>query len=308
MFGFALIALGIGAPQLMLDHGAELDWFQSTKIWIELDLALTGFWVATIHIMTAARPFIEPRIFADRNFSAGLAVIFVIGMVLMASMALLPPLLSRIYGYPVITVGLIMAPRGMGTMISMILVGQLMKLVDPRALIVTGLLLTAWSVHEMSGLSPLMGSGPIIQTGIIQGMGMGLVFVPLSAMAFAPMALNLRADGTALFSLMRNIGSSIGISVLTYMLTVNTAVNQSELMAPLSFTNPEMLQLGRMFAAMTTAQAATVTSSMVSQQALFIAYLDDFVIMMWMCLLTIPLVALLRRPSAGAAMQVAHAE
>ena len=298
LFGFAFLALGIGALQMMLDRGAELDWFSSTEVWGELGLALTGLWVASTHFLTAERPFIDPRLFADRNFSLGLVMIFVVGMVLMASMALLPPLLSRIYGFPVLTVGMIMAPRGMGTMLVMLLVGRLLRFVDARALIAAGLLLTGWSMHMMSGFSPLMGAEPVIRTGVIQGMGMGLVFVPLSSIAFATMEPTLRADGTALFSLMRNIGSSIGISILGYLLTRNTAVNHVELVSPLTAVNPDLQRMADGLGGLTTAQAAGVIDSLVTRQAMMIAYNDDFVVMMWMCLAVVPLIFLLRRPRA----------
>lgn len=303
VFGFAFLALGIGALQMMLDRGAELDWFSSTEVWVELGLALIGLWVAVMHFLTAARPFIEPRIFANRNFSIGLVMIFVVGMVLMASMALLPPLLARIYGFPVLTVGMIMAPRGMGTMVIMLIVGRLLRFIDPRLLIAAGLMLTATSMHMMSGFSPLMGSEPVIFTGVVQGMGMGLVFVPLSSIAFATMEPSLRADGTALFSLMRNIGSSIGISILGYLLTRNAAVNHVELIGPLTANNPD---LGRINAALgggadaMGAQVASVLDGIVTKQALMIAYNDDFLTMMWMCLAVIPLIALLRRPPQAA--------
>src|SRR5690606_2956372 len=133
-FGFAMLSLGVGALQLMLDRGADADWFSSVEIWIELGLAITGFWVFIVHMLTAEHPFIDPKIFLDRNSATGLVFIFVIGVILLASLALLPPMLSTIFGYPTITTGLVMAPRGIGTMISMLIVGRIVRLVDPRVL------------------------------------------------------------------------------------------------------------------------------------------------------------------------------
>lgn len=299
LFGFAFIALGVGALQLMLDRGGEVDWFNSTEIWIELGLALTGFWVAVVHIATARRPFLEPAMFKDRNFSTGLVLIFVIGVVLLASMALLPPMLSRIYGYPVITTGLVMAPRGFGTMFSMILVGRLVQVVDPRLLITTGLLLTAWSLHVMTGFTPQMDSRLIIESGIVQGIGLGLVFVPLSTVAFATIPPNLRADATALFSLVRNIGSSIGISVVSFLLTRNVQVNHAELASALSSTAPEVQAVLPAAQSLLGSSALSVLDSMVNIQALMIGYLNNFLAMMWVTLAALPLVLLLRRPRHG---------
>ncbi|PZO63376.1 MAG: EmrB/QacA family drug resistance transporter [Paracoccus denitrificans] len=305
--GFAFIALGVGALQMMLDRGAELDWFNSTEVVIEAGLAIIGFWVAAIHIATSNRPFIDPGIFANRNFSAGLVMIFVVGMVLMASMALLPPMLSRIFGYPVMTTGMVMAPRGMGTMVSMLLVGRLMKFVDARILIVTGLLLTAGSLHYMTGFSPGMDSRPVIWSGVVQGMGMGLVFVPLSSLAFATMDASYRADATALFSLVRNIGSSIGISVVTFLLTRNIQVNRTELVSGLTNVSPN-LQMGLPTQGISPQTSLAVLDNLVTQQALMIGYLDDYLLMSWMTLAVLPLVLLLRRPSRPTAAPIAHGE
>lgn len=296
LMGFAFIALGVGALQLMLDRGGEVDWFNSTEIWIELGLAITGFWVAIVHIATARQPFLDPRMFRDRNFSTGLVLIFVIGVVLLASMALLPPMLSRIYGYPVITTGLVMAPRGIGTMFSMILVGRLVQIVDARVLIVTGLLLTSWSLYLMTGFSPDMSSRLIIESGIIQGIGLGLVFVPLSTVAFATIEPQFRADATALFSLVRNIGSSIGISVVSFLLTRNVQVNHVELSSLIVPTSPEVQSMLPVAALLPGGSALAVLDGMINVQALMISYLNNFLAMMWVTLGALPLVLLLRRP------------
>ena len=174
VIGFGMLSVGIGALQLMLDRGGELDWFAAPAIWIYLFLTLTGFWVFTLHIVGAEMPFLEPKMFMDRNFAVGLLFIFVVGIILLASLALLPPMLARILGYPTITTGLVMGPRGIGTMASMIIVGRLVRRVDPRVLVSLGLILTAASLYFMKGFSPQMGSGPVIWTGVLQGMGWSL--------------------------------------------------------------------------------------------------------------------------------------
>lgn len=294
-FGFAMLSLGVGALQLMLDRGAEVDWFSAAETWIELGLSITGFWVFIIHLMTAENTFIDPRIFADRNFVTGLVFIFVIGVILLASLALLPPMLSNIFGYPTITTGLVMAPRGIGTMISMILVGRLVRLVDPRYLVVTGLVLTAYSLYVMTGFSPQMDSYLIIESGVVQGLGLGLVFVPLSTVAFATLDARFRTDATALFSLVRNIGSSIGISIVTVLLTRNTQVNHEELISAISPFNPLLWETSPA-AAGGDPMALSQLNGLVTQQALMISYVDDFKLMMIVTLCAMPLVLLLRKP------------
>lgn len=294
-FGFAMLSLGVGSLQLMLDRGGEVDWFSSVEIWIELGLSITGFWVFIVHLLTGRNTFIDPKIFIDRNFVTGLVFIFIIGVILLASLALLPPMLSIIYGYPTITVGLVMAPRGIGTMISMIVVGRLVRLVDPRFLVVTGLALTAWSLYVMTGFTPQMDSWLIIESGVVQGLGLGLVFVPLSTVTFATLDARFRTDATALFSLVRNIGSSIGISVVTMLLTRNTQINHQELIGSISRFNPLLWQMSPA-AAGGDPSALSQLDALVTQQSLMISYINDFKLMMIVTLCAVPLALILRRP------------
>ena len=297
-FGFAMLSLGVGALQLMLDRGAEVDWFSAVEIWIELGLAITGFWVFAVHTLTAENSFIDPKIFTDRNFVTGLVFIFVIGIVLLASLALLPPMLARLFNHPTITTGIVMAPRGVGTMISMVLVGRLVRMVDARYLVVTGLLLTAFSLYEMTGFSPQMDDFMIVTTGIVQGLGLGLVFVPLSTVAFATLDARYRTDAAALFSLVRNIGSSIGISIVTVLLTRNMQINHAELSAAVNPFNQNLAMLSPAAAAGSPAALSQV-DMLVNQQALMISYINDFKLMMIVTLCAIPLALLLRKPPAA---------
>jgi DHA2 family multidrug resistance protein len=298
-FGFAMLSLGVGALQLMLDRGAEVDWFSAVEIWIELGLSITGFWIFIVHLATGENTFIDPKIFADRNFATGLVFIFVVGIILLASLALLPPMLSRLFNHSTTLTGLVMAPRGVGTMISMIAVGRLVQKVDARILVVAGLGLTAWSLHMMTGFSPQMDDHLIIASGVVQGLGLGLVFVPLSTVAFATLDAKFRTDATALFSLVRNIGSSIGISVVTVMLTHNVQVNHAELSGFVSPFNPNLRALSPAAAAGDPAALAQI-DQLVQQQAAMIAYVDDFKLMLIVTLAAIPLALLLRKPKPAA--------
>jgi len=304
-FGFAMLSLGVGALQLMLDRGGEVDWFSAAEIWIELGLAITGFWVFAVHLATGRNTFIDPKIFTDRNFVTGLVFIFVIGIILLASLALLPPMLARLFNHSTVLTGLIMAPRGVGTMISMILVGRLVQKVDARFLVVTGLLLTAWSLHDMTGFSPQMDDTLIIWSGVVQGLGLGLVFVPLSTVAFATLEPRFRTDAAALFSLVRNIGSSIGISIVTVLLARNIQINHAELSAGLTPFNPN-LQAASPLAAQGNPQALSQIDALLNQQSLMISYIDDFKLMMIVTLCAIPLALLLRKPRSAVAPAGVH--
>ena len=306
-FGFAMLSLGIGALQMMLDRGGEVDWFSATETWIYLFLTITGFWVFIIHIETAQKPFLDPQMFRDRNFVTGLIFIFVIGIILLASLALLPPMLSRIFGYSSISTGLVMAPRGVGTMLSMLAVGRLVRKVDARVLVVSGLLLTSASLYMMTGFTPQMDDRLVIWSGVIQGLGLGLVFVPLSTVAFATIHPRFRADATSLFSLVRNIGSSIGISIVTAMLTRNIQINHAELAEKMVPWNPALK------AALPGAAAGDPASLMkldqlVNLQGLMVAYVDDFKLMMIITLAAVPLALMLRKPVATATPVTVHAD
>ena len=222
-------SIAIGSFQMMLDRGEQLDWFSSTEIWIEAVLAALAFYLFLVQTFTVKQPFIDPTIFKDRNFTIGLCFIFVVGIILLASLALITPYLQNLMGYPVVTAGLVLAPRGAGTMVAMMIVGRLINRVDPRVLLASGLLLTAAVLWEMTGFTPDVSEWTLIRTGILQGMGLGFMFVPLSTITFATLPGHLRTQGTALYSLIRNIGSSIGISLVIFLLTRNTQLVHAEL-------------------------------------------------------------------------------
>src|SRR5581483_3793159 len=314
-FGFAMLSLAVGALQFILDRGAERDWFQSGEILIEAGLAIAGLWVFVVHTWTHHEPFLDKRLFMDRNFSAGLILIFVIGIILLATMALSPPMLTHIFGYPVITVGLVLAPRGVGTMISMLAVGRLVRLIDPRVLVGLGLALTAYSLYQMTFFSAEMDDWPIIVSGVIQGFGLGFVFIPLSTVAFQTLDPRLRTDATSLFNLVRNLGSSIGVSIMAAILTQNIQTNHASLAAHVTPFNENLTSAGidpLSFYGPAGASTAAIINGMINGQSAMISYIDDFKLMFIITLCAAPLLLFLRhkpmqagpgsRPPAAAAM------
>ncbi|MDO8773999.1 MAG: DHA2 family efflux MFS transporter permease subunit [Burkholderiaceae bacterium] len=298
LFGFALLAVGIGGLQMMLDRGESLDWFANREVVIEALLAGLALYLFVVHIFTHEHPFIEPGLFKDRNFSVGLLFIFIIGIILLATMALLPPFMQNLMGYPVIDVGYLLAPRGVGTMIAMITVGKLSGKVDVRYQIFLGLILTSLSLWQMTHFTTDIGSWAIVQTGITQGLGLGFIFVPLSTITFATLAPRYRNEGTSLFSLMRNLGSSIGISVVITYLAQRTQANHA---AFADYINPFNQALQQAIEAgaysLTTPEGLAAINAEVSRQAATLAYLQDFRLMMWVTLAAIPLLFLLRAPA-----------
>ena len=295
MFGFIMLTAAIGGLQLMLDRGQGEDWFNSPEIWIELGVTIAALWVFVTHSMTHGEPFIDIAIFKDRNFSMGVTFMFIIGMILLSGLALMPPMLQQLMGYPVITTGWVMAPRGIGTMITMLLVGRLVQKVDPRLLVLIGLSLTAWSLHMMTQFTMDMGQWPLISSGIIQGLGFGLVFIPLSTLAYATLDTKYRTDAASLFNLVRNIGSSVGISIVMTVLVQLGQVNHAELG---QYINPFSPGVDLNMPAILSGdlQSLAMVDRMVTGQALMISYLDDFKLMMFITLAAMPIVFFLRPP------------
>jgi len=304
-FGFATLSLAIGAFQAMLDRGEQLDWFGSLEIRVEALVAAVSFAYFIVHTATAGpRSFFRYELLKDRNFTTGACFIFVIGAVMYATRALLPPMLQNLMGYPVATTGLVTAPSGAGTMIAMLLAGRMLRWIDARILLLSGFAISSFALWQMMQYTIVLSQADIVWPGIIQGFGLGLVFVPLSALTFSTLAPALRADGTATYSLMRNIGSSIGISLIQTMLTRNTQVAHADLAAQVSVFNPAAQQ------ALAGARARDLMSlnHLVNQQAAMIAYLDDFKVMLVATLLVAPLILLIR-PTRHEAQDesVAHA-
>src|SRR5262245_3741465 len=228
-FGFGTLSLAIGAFQVLLDRGEQLDWFGSGEIWIEAIIAASAFYLFLAHTFTAREPFIRPALFRDRNFTAGTLFVAIVGLTYYASLALQPPYLQDLMGYPIVTAGLVMGPRGIGTMAAMMVVGRLIGRVDTRLLLGFGLGLTGWSFYVMTGWTPDVSQTTIVALGVVQGVGLGFLFVPLSAVTLATLAPERRTEGAGVYNLLRNIGSSVGISVVSSLLTSNTQANHAEI-------------------------------------------------------------------------------
>ena len=295
-FGFATLSLCLGALQLMLDRGELKDWFSSGEVITEALVAGTALYLFVVHTLTYPRPFLSPALFTDRNFLAGSIFIFLIGVVLFATLALVPPLLQHEMNYPVITTGLVTAPRGAGTMVGMMVVGRLSGKVDARLIMAVGLSLTAYSLWQMTHFDLLMGKNMIIFSGILQGFGVGLSYVPLSTLAFGTLSSTLRNEGTAFFNLLRNMGSAMGISVVQLLLTQNTQImhaHMAEHITPYSLGSSAYEAL-HVDPASTTGLLAL--NGIITNQSSMIAYLDDFKLMMIFTLAVIPLLLLLEKP------------
>jgi DHA2 family multidrug resistance protein len=302
--GFAFLAVGIGALQLFLDRGEQKDWWGSAEIQIEAALAFLGFYLYFVHWKTRERSFLDLGLFRDRNFLASNVFIFVLGVVLFATMALLPPFLQNLMNYPVVTTGLLLAPRGIGTLIAMMLVGRLMaRGADARLLAGIGMALTAYSLWEMMHFSLDVPEKLIVTTGVIQGLGLGLVFVPISTVAYSTLPMTSRTEAAGIFSLMRNIGSSVGISIVMTLLSRNTQINHAEIASRLTPYGDNTQQMMQMIGQNATTGLAALNGE-VTRQASAIAFLNDFWLMMVMTAVAIPLLLLLKPVKSRAAPAV----
>ena len=295
--GFGLLSLGVGALQIMLDRGEQNAWFGSLETIIECALAVSGFWMFSVWTTIADRPFLNPALLKDRNFVGSCVLIFVVGIILYATLALLPPMLQDLMDYPVTTAGLVMMPRGIGTMFAMLAVGRLIGRVDVRLLLLFGLAVTTLSLYQMTGYSLEMDWQPIVSAGLIQGVGLGFLFVPLSTVAFATLDASYRAEGAGFFSLVRNIGGSIGISMVETLQDRMTQTAHASLAQQVTpFATPLHLPaLQHLWNLHTTGGLAALNQE-ITRQAGMIAYIDNFEFMMVVTVLAIPLLLLLRRP------------
>ena len=303
-FGFGTLSLAIGAFQVMLDRGEQKDWFGSGEIIIEAVVAAAAFYLFLVHTFTAEKPFVRPALFRDRNFAAGVLFVSVVGLTYYASMALQPPYLQELMGYPVVTAGMVMGPRGVGTMASMLVVGRLVGRADTRLLLGIGLGFTAWSFYQMTGWTPDVSAGTIIGVGVVQGAGLGFLFVPLSAATLSTLPLQTRTEGAGFYNLSRNIGSSVGISVMNSLVTRNTQINHAAIaqhVTPVNraFEDPAVAHAWNPL----TAAGRAALDAVITRQAQIIAYIDDYKLLMIATLAVIPLLMVFRKPPGRSAAE-----
>ena len=305
--GFASLSLAICALQMLLDRGELKDWFGSTEIWIEAAISGVAFYLFIVHTVTTIdRSFLNRDLLKNLNFTVGTVLMFMVGLIMNGTLALLPTMLQDLMYYPVLTTGLVTAPRGIGSMIAMFVVAPLINRVDNRLIILFGLLLTAVSMWQMTGFSLYMGMAPVIVSGLLRGFGLGCTFVPLNTIALSNLPRHILTQGTALRSLMRNLGGSIGIAILEALLAENTQIVHARLVEQLRPDNP-LAQAPYLVApfSLTTPSGIAALNAEVTRQAAMVAYVNDFALMMVVATGSIMLLLLVRPTSrAGAAVAI----
>jgi MFS transporter, DHA2 family, multidrug resistance protein len=308
-FGFIALAVGIGSMQLALDRGEQLGWLESNEIVAEAIVSIIGFYYFFAHSLTTAKPFIQFAIFKDRNFISGCFFMAVMGLVLYSTMALSSPYLQNVVGYPILTAGLLLATRGSGTFVAMMLVGRFMKYIEARTLIIGGLALMSLSLFFMTGWTDQTGVPTIIVVSIAQGFGLGLVFVPLSTVSFMTLPNHLRTDGTSMLTLMRNVASSIGISIVIAQLTEGGRRIYAVLSEHINPFNSALQMPGvRSMIDLNSDGGRALADAMVAIQAQIIAFSQDYQMVMIITLCAIPLTIMIGSTKATLRKQSAAPE
>src|SRR3569833_58291 len=297
-FGFDALSVGLAALQLVLDRGTTKDWFSSSEIVIEALIAGIAIYLFLVHMLTEKKPFIPREIFRDRNFVSGLVLMFVMGIILLASSALISPYLLNLSHRSATQTGFLMAPRGLGVMFAMMFAGRLTLKVDPRVLMTAGAALLIWSLWAMTSWTPSVSVMTISSVTFIQGVGMGLVFVPMNMVAFATLTPQMRTDGAGLSNLMRNIGSAIGVSVTSTILASSVQTIHAQLSGyaspfnrALGVNGPSMMMNPQIPFGLAN------LNSLIEYRAQVQAYANDFLFMFFVSLPVFVVIWLMKRPS-----------
>lgn len=298
--GFGVLAMGIGAIQLMLDRGQIKDWFTSSEIIACAVVGVLGIYLFVVHMLTAEKPFIPRTLFNDRNFTTAMLVMFASNTVMMSSSTLLAPYLQRMSGYPVADAGLLLAPRGFGTMAAMLLCSRLGPYTDQRKLIAIGLITLSLTLYDMSTWTPDISQQWLVLMMLVQGAAMGLIWNPLTVVSFSTLPAPLRGDAAAVQSLGRNIGAAIGISITTFSLSHWIQASHAGLAAgftPFTRALPGQDGATDMLDA-TTRHGAIMLDRIINREAMIIAYSNDFLMMSLVAIPCLVLVLLMRKVTA----------
>jgi MFS transporter, DHA2 family, multidrug resistance protein len=289
--GFLTLAIGVGSLQIMLDRGEEVGWFSSGEIVAELVISIAGFYFFFAHSLTTANPFVRFEIFRDRNFVTGVTFMAFIGVALFGTMALVSPFMQNVIGYPITAAGWLLGTRGIGTLVSMMVVGRMLQIIEARWLLLAGMIMMAGTLYEMELYTDQTPGMTIIVMNVVQGFALGLLFVPLSTVAFLTLGSELRTDGTAMLTLIRNIFSSIGISVMIAELTNTTTIMHARLVESVTpFNGPLQMPDAASVLNMTTDAGKALLDAIVTQQAVIIAYANDYKLLLVLSVVATPLV------------------
>ncbi len=315
-WGLSLLVIGIGSLQIFLDKGQQEDWFASPLIRVLAVVAGAGLVALVIRELLAEHPIVDLRLFKNRTYATGVFLITILGFVLYGSTVLLPLLMQTLLGYTSFQAGLATLPRGAASFVMMPMVGLMMQRVEPRKLLATGLLAVTTSLFILSRLSLDAGYWNFFVPLIVQGMALGLIFIPLTTITNDPIPRERMGNATSIFNLMRNIGASVGIASVTTLLARNTQAHTQVLGAHVhAYSATARAHLEGIRQAFIAAgvdpltagkQASAAIFGEVQRQAAMLSYDDAFVLMGAMFGAMLLLVPILRRPSHRASPGMGH--
>jgi MFS transporter, DHA2 family, multidrug resistance protein len=314
-FGFGLMALGLAALEMTLDLGQQRDWFESSFITFTAALSAVSLIGFVLWELYTPQPIVDLRVFVNRNFAVGCALIATVGVVLYGSTALLPLFLQTLLGYPAVESGLAVSPRGIGSIVSMVVVGRLINRVDSRLLIAFGFALLGASTYVFTGLNLYIAQTNIIYPMLVSGFAMGFVFVPLTTMTMATLDQQQIGNASGIYNLMRNAGGSVGIAIMTTLLARNAQIHQAVLTTHTTEYDPAFQQMVTQIKGPLMAQADALTATqqayqviygMVLKQAMVLSYLDNFRILAVMCFLCVPAALIFKRVRHAKPIEGAH--
>ncbi|HEY6305564.1 MAG TPA: DHA2 family efflux MFS transporter permease subunit [Candidatus Angelobacter sp.] len=315
-WGIGMLAVGIGALQIMLDKGQEADWFQSHFIVVLFALTVAGLALFVVRQLVTEHPVVNLRIFKNGTYSTGVFMMTVVGFVLYGSTVLLPVWLQTLMGYSALQAGMAMLPRGLGSFLFMPIVGLLMAKIDARKLLATGLVVAAFSLYLLSRLNLNAGYWDIFWPQLLQGLSMGMLFVPLTTVTNGPIPKEQMGNATSLFNLMRNIGASIGIASVTTIVARHSQAHASVLAGHVTMYDPAAVAMlnsiksGLIASGMdpTTAakQAYATAFGIVQRHAAMLSYLDAFFLLAMMFIAVIPLILIMKKPKSGGPEGMGH--
>ncbi len=299
--GFFALAIGVGALQTMLDRGERLDWFESGEIMLEFGLVLIGLYVFAVQGLTAKHPMVNLRLFRDRNYALGVVFVFLYGFLSLAPLVMLPPFLQGLQGYPITTIGVLMAPRGLGMMFSMMLFGRFGDKVDARIWVTTGFILLGISSLAMSGWNLQVSDWQVSWTGWVQGMGAGFVIAPLGMLTFSTLDARHRTEASSIWNLIRSLGSAMGLAIALAVLVRMSGTTQAGLSEFINPYNKALWSIGGAWTPSAGNSGLVLVQNEIARQAAMIGYLDVFFLSAIASVAVLPLILLIRKPAPGGA-------
>ncbi|MCB2048982.1 MAG: multidrug efflux MFS transporter [Novosphingobium sp.] len=303
LFGFVWLSLALAALQLLLDRGNHIDWYDSGESWIYTGLAICAGWITAIHFKQSKNPLLNLELFKDRNFALATSFMIILGAILFSTLALIPPMMQNLLGYTVMGTGLVLMPRGLGSVVSTQVGGLLTRRgVDLRIVMGSGMLFTAVSLREMARWSLDVDATTIIVTSFVQGLGFGLVFIPINILAFSTLPPSQRTEASSIMNLFRGVGSSIGISVVTVALARNMQISHADIAGHITGqSGGSLIDVSSLDRLQSLGDAAmSMVNAEVTRQAAMVAYVDDYYLMFWATLIMVPLLIFLKPPSKPA--------